>query len=406
MTMISHASAPNSGARIIHLVSPPPSRAQASIDDTICRPFEAFDPAMLPRREFIYDNHYVRSYLSETISIADIGKSSLTVAEAIAMCTGIPLLGVAPVETVNVWLFNGEDSSTDLKRKIAAVCQFYRIDMRELQGSLFLGSGRERKIQLAKGRDAVINQADCDYVAQTISTRRIGAMVIDPFVTIHSVPENDNPAIEVVAEALAHIATSTNCAIDIVHHTRKVGDGVKVTADDARGAGALFAKSRSARTLNRLSLGQAVAAGVRARDYFYVTYEKFNLRRPNDAPDWRRFESVTIANGESVGVVTKAEKPDVLATVTVEDRLKAQEAIQAGEWRASPQAKEWAGIPIAQALNIDMTDKDAKRTLTAQVRAWTVAGFFAEQKRRDRNGKEIPFLVPVTAPDSPVPTTT
>jgi hypothetical protein len=40
------------------------------------------DPALLPRRKFIYGKHYMRGAVSMTVADGGVGKSSLAIAEA------------------------------------------------------------------------------------------------------------------------------------------------------------------------------------------------------------------------------------------------------------------------------------------------------------------------------------
>ena len=61
-------------------------------------------------------------------------------------------------------------------------------------------------------------------------------MIVDPFIAIHKVSENNNPSIDQVVKQLGWIAGRRNRAIEIVHHVRKPSAGQHdVTADDSRG---------------------------------------------------------------------------------------------------------------------------------------------------------------------------
>ena len=100
-----------------------------------------------------------------------------------------------------------------------------------------------------------------DAIKATVSENKIDVLVIDPFVSCHRVSENDNSAIDTVAREWADVADATGCAVELVHHVRKVGD-VEVTVEDARGASALLSAVRSARVLNRMTQDEAEKAGV------------------------------------------------------------------------------------------------------------------------------------------------
>src|SRR5690242_2443224 len=89
----------------------------------VATPFVWRDPATIPPRAWLYGRHYIRKFVSCTIAPGALGKSSLVLAEAIAICTGRPLLGIAPTERTNVWYWNGEDPQEETERRIAAICQ-------------------------------------------------------------------------------------------------------------------------------------------------------------------------------------------------------------------------------------------------------------------------------------------
>jgi hypothetical protein len=57
-------------------------------------PFKPHDPAKFPRRQFLYGRHFARKYMSTTISAGDVGKTTLALAEAVAMALHNPIMGV------------------------------------------------------------------------------------------------------------------------------------------------------------------------------------------------------------------------------------------------------------------------------------------------------------------------
>jgi AAA domain len=81
------------------------------------------------------------------------GKSSLVLAEAVAMATGKDLLGVGytPERKLRVWVWNGEDPIDEAQRRIAAICLHYGVKREHIEGQLFLDSGRS-KSWLRRGR--------------------------------------------------------------------------------------------------------------------------------------------------------------------------------------------------------------------------------------------------------------
>ena len=71
----------------------------------------------------------------------------------------------------------------------------------------------------------------------TIHAKQIDVVMIDPFISSHQVPENDNNAIDAVAKTWTMIADITNTAIDLAHHTRKTGGGRGHSRGRSRGLG-------------------------------------------------------------------------------------------------------------------------------------------------------------------------
>src|SRR5690606_7351743 len=213
--------------------------------------------------DFVYGTHLIRKYVSVTVSPGGLGKTSLTIAEALAMVTGRPLLGTPLSRALNVWLFNAEDPRDEMDRRIMAAAMHFRLSPDDVNG-LFLDTGREQDLIVAyedKRSGLKINEPVVESVVDQIRRNRIDVMVVDPFVSTHGVSENDNGAIDKVTKLWAKIADETNCAIELVHHVRK-SEGRDVTVEDARGAVSLLAAARSARVLNRMTDEQASEAGV------------------------------------------------------------------------------------------------------------------------------------------------
>ena len=365
-------------------------------------PFKWIEPAAIPRRQWLYGGHFIRKFISETVAPGAYGKSTLEMTEALAIVTGRPLLGVIPDERANVWIWNGEDPSEELQRRIVAAALHYEIDPTEIEGRLFVDTGRETKIIIAEQTKvgAVVARPVVDAVIATIKANAIGLMIVDPFVASHHVVENDNPAIELVAATWAEIADVTGCAIELVHHARKTG-GAEITVDDGRGGSALLAKVRSARTLNGMTDDEAARAGVEnRRSYFRVQNGKANLSPAPDKADWYRLESFDLGNGgdgqpsDSVAVVTRWAWPNAFDGVTVSDLRAVQAAIAAGRWRESPQAKDWAGHAVASVMKLDAANKAHKAKIVGLLKTWISTGMLIvvegeDDKRMPRKFIEV-----------------
>ena len=210
----------------------------------------------------------------------------------------------------------------------------------------------------------------------------------------HGVSENDNGMIDMVAKKWGQIADRANCAIDLVHHSRKTG--AEVTAEDGRGAVALINACRSVRVLNRMSEDEAGRAGIENnRLFFKVTNDKVNLAPPSDKATWFRLESIDIGNGppsDHVGVVVPWTWPDAFDGVEKGTLFAVQKAVAAGEWRESPQAKKWAGAAVAQVLHL----RDFRPLVRARCRTllhhWISGGALVVVDKEDENRKKRKFV--------------
>jgi hypothetical protein len=365
-------------------------------------PFVLRDPTSIEPRRWLYGRHYIRGYLSATVAPGGLGKSSLVLTEATAMAAGKNLLGEQPAEKLRVWYWNGEDPLEEIERRETAACLHHEVAADDIAGCLFINSGRETEIVVARADHSGVKVAKPVVAAlgRTIREHKIDLMVIDPFVASHAVPENDNGAINAVCRQWAMLAEETGCAVELVHHVRKgaAGQG-EYTVDDARGAGALLAAARSVRVLNRMTADEATRAGVRnPRSFFRVDNGKANLAPPAEVSTWRQIVSVPLGNdrgatrGDSVGVVIPWTWPDRAGAITPDDVRAIQEAIAAGEWRSSTQAKEWAGNAVADVLDLDLSDPAAKASAKAILKSLIGEGSLKVVECRDDTRKLRTFV--------------
>lgn len=360
-------------------------------------PFAWQDPATFPRRRWLYGSHLIRKFVSCTVAPGGLGKSSLVLVEAIAMVTGRPLLGVLPAERpLRVWVINLEDPQEEIERRVLAILVHYRIDPAEVEGRLFIDSGRRLKVMVAEQtKDGTLVAVPVvKALREEIRTRKVDVVVIDPFVKAHRVPENDNGAIDTVCTVFAELADLCNCAFDLVHHVRKT-NGAEVTVEDGRGAVALLGAVRSARALNGMSKDEAakVGEGTSPREFFRVDNGKLNMApAPPDRAEWFRLVSVPLGNGDSVGCVVPWKWPDAMAGVTAEHLRAVQAAVASGRWRENHQAERWVGHAIGGVLGLDVGQKAAKAKVLGLVKAWIRSGALVAVDGQDERRKPVQFV--------------
>jgi hypothetical protein len=119
-------------------------------------PFTLRDHRTITPRDWVYDEHYIKGFLSATVAPGGGGKTSLELVEAVALASGRNLLGPRVTKKYRVWYWNGEEPLVELERRIAAICLHYNITQAELAGYLFLNSGRDpnSKITIAEATNS------------------------------------------------------------------------------------------------------------------------------------------------------------------------------------------------------------------------------------------------------------
>lgn len=378
----------------------PPSRPLIS-----ATPYQWVDACKIPPRDLLYGRHFFRKFLSVTVSPGGLGKSSNAIVETLAMVTGRTLLGEAPKGQLAVWYWNGEDPNEELQRRIAAAALHYGIKPEDLGDRLFVDSGRDVEITIAKESrgDFEIAVPMVDALIETIKANRIDVVIVDPFVASHAVSENDNTKIEGVVRQWMRVAEAGGCAVELVHHVRKPGGGntQETTVDDARGAGALLAKARSARVLNAMSLTEADEVGIDRKDrwsFFRVDNGKSNLMPRGGDAQWRRMVGVSLGNRidareDNVGVATEWTKPSAFEGVKEQHLYAARAAVAAGEWRENIQSANWVGVPIAGVLGVDLEDPRGKAKVKEIVKTWIKEDVLQVVNGFDHNRKPKLFVV-------------
>ena len=307
--------------------------------------------------------------------------------------------GNRSMDRLRVWYWNGEDPREEIERRIAAICLLYKIDPKELEGRLYIDSGHDMPICLAtENRGGVtLKQEVINEINETLERNKIDVVILDPFISIHSVSENNNPLIDQVVKLLGRITNQNNCAIEIVHHVRKPAQGQhEITAEDTRGGGAIVNAVRSCQVLNRMSVKEAEHARIEQDQrfrYFRVDGGKQNLAPPEKAK-WRYLQSIDLPNGDNVQVVELWHFPEPVNAVTQEEmefiRATAREGLH-NRW--DPRAKYWIGRQLADRLGLDPKNKADREDIRAKLNACRKNGMISIERRPDANRRLREFVV-------------
>jgi hypothetical protein len=361
--------------------------------------FQWRDPAGIPPRPWVYGQHMLRKQVSVTVAPGGVGKSSLTLVEALAMVTARPILGEwVPDVPLRVWVYNLEDPRDEMDRRVIGAMLHHNIHPEDVEGGLFLDTGRERGICTAveSKNGVMLVRPEIDALEAELKERKIDVLIIDPFISTHRVSENASGAIDMVAKEWAALADRCNCAIELVHHSRKTG-GAEVTSEDGRGSSALLAAARSGRVLNKMSQEMREQAGLKEDDptVFGVDRDKANLA-PAGKRAWIRMVSVDLGQGDHVGVAESWQFPDAFDGVKREDLLAVQNQIakrcdEGRPPRFDPRSgDDWVGHIIAEFLELDA--QDDRRRITKILSDWIRSGALRKADLMDQHRKLRPCV--------------
>lgn len=362
------------------------------------------DPQTIPPRKWVYGRQLLRGSVTVVVAPGATGKTALMIGTALSLATGRELLGQRVwAGPSNVWLWNLEDSGEEIARSIQAAAIHWSMTPESIGDRLFVDSGldgAELKIAHETRDGFTINAPIVGALVDELRNRAIDCLIVDPFVSSHDVSENDNGAIDAIAKQWSRVAVEADCAIVLVHHSRKLGGG-EVTAEASRGASSLVNAARTALVLNRMSEDEAKGFGIEGeerRRYFRVYDDKGNRAPPANDSDWFRLASVLLNNGDnggdSIGVVVPWTAPDPFEGVKEQHIRHVQERLAAGDYRKSQQGTPWAGDVVADVLGLDITNGQHRARIKTLLGSWENNGALKVEDRKDASRRARPCLVP------------
>lgn len=294
-----------------------------------------FDPARIPPRRWLVGNRRSIGELTVDIGPPGTNKSMLELADAVAIATGRQTLNDAVHETGGVLFLVGEDGRRDFEARLAALLQHHAIPPSALGGRLravYLEEGSEGGYSLARMRRDVA-ELDRRLLGWLRDYPDTIAVFVDPMAAWHTLTENSNEAATVLLNALRRVAVQGQRHVSLNHHVTKLAMG---SPEDhvhnlaaARGAGAIGANVRLAFTMARLAAKTAEGFGIAPNKR--GLYRRLDPLKASYGPidaDLRlmRIETVRIANGEDVGVITEVNCEKL--------RAEAREQRETSEWTA------------------------------------------------------------------------
>jgi RecA-family ATPase len=186
-----------------------------------------------------------------------------------------------------VLVMSFEDDQDELDRRLLAACLHYNIDFDDLAGWLFVACPKGLKLAEARKGSFVPGPLE-PALRKAIEQYQPALVILDPFVKLHSLDENNNVAMDYIANTLTQLSHEYDIAIDSPAHTRKGA----VTAGDAdirRGGSAQRDAGRLDRTLLPMSAEEAELFGIEPEErrlYLRLDSAKVNLLPPARTAEW------------------------------------------------------------------------------------------------------------------------
>ena len=280
----------------------------------VLRPIGLLDPKKRPPRDWLVRHRLMRKHTTVTAAAPGVGKSTLSVEEAVSLASGMDFLGFGIDRPRKVAVINNEETRDELERRIEASCTRFAVPFPSIAENLYLHSGvdAEKFVVARRGpNDTVAIDVRTQQLSEFLREAGIELLVIDPFVQVHTVSENVNEEIEQVMMALREISVRANCALHLVHHTRKPPAGTAHQAGDifaVRGGGAIVGDAHFVFTLADMGQADGEVLGVADADrkkFIRLDDAKGKVAPPSGAR-WFAREGVTMPYGligEEVGVL-------------------------------------------------------------------------------------------------------
>ena len=350
-----------------------PAKPAAPIAGSLKRPTMAGLRAIGPRR-WLYGRDLIIGHTSVVGAPGGTGKSALALAMAVSIASGKPLLAldqnrVRVTEKVYkrgpVVYFGTEDPGSETERRLFGLLLEYGLDL-DRDGIDFRHlSARDVKLKVAKRVGQSLVTGDLTEIIDVLNDIGAALFVVDPLVHCHEAIENSNDEMGVVMAAFNEIAEKADCAVLLVHHTRKGNAQADASdGDEFRGAGAIQGASRAMIGLKAMTIDEAGELGIPKDDrrrFIKSLNAKSNMApRPSEAT-WYELVSSSLGNatpeypdGDTVQVVRRWNpRSAVLIDQDAVDAMLSAIEVGLGDdvfYAGGQQAgSRWVGKPIMEA---------------------------------------------------------
>jgi len=153
-------------------------------------------------------------------------KSWLALDLAVSVASGTPCLGAFDVlETGPALLYMAEDDAATVRARVAGICRSRGLELDALDAHLITAPS----LRLDR-------EADRCALRALVAERSPRVLLLDPFVRLHRLDENDAGHISGLLAYLRELQREHDLAVVVVHHTRKNG-AAGAAGHNLRGSG-------------------------------------------------------------------------------------------------------------------------------------------------------------------------
>jgi hypothetical protein len=343
-------------------------------------------------RQWLLARCFCRTFLSGLVAPGDAGKTTLRLTQAVELATGRELLGHHIYQRCRVLVLSLEDDREELRRRLAAICKHHGIDPVELKGWLFCRDLKRVKLA-TRDKNGERQAGPLDgMLRRAIARTRCDLLILDPFVKLHALAENDNADMDFVCEQLITIAQDCNIAVDSPAHTHK-GAITAGDADARRGASAQRDAGRLDYTFTVMSEDEAEKFGIHPDDrksFVRLDKAKANLTRAIKA-EWFKLVSVPLGNvttlypdGDDMQAIERWKPPETWGDVSSEALNAILNEMEAEmptgrRYSGKPQATDRAAWKVVQKYCPTKTEAQCRE----MIREWIKAGVLFEARYHD-----------------------
>ncbi len=188
-------------------------------------------------QEADHDHRWLVEHILPRRGVAMIGgapkcaKSWAGLDLALSLSSGTPCFGHFTVsEPAPALIYLAEDPAAVVKARLAGICRHRGLDL----GTLPIDVITVPVLRLDVERDRT-------RLSETVRARKPRLLLLDPFVRLHRINENDAGEVSALLAYLRQLEREHDLAIVLVHHARKNGSAGTQAGQGLRGSGDFYA---------------------------------------------------------------------------------------------------------------------------------------------------------------------